>query len=145
MRVLNSYYKVTYYTRSSHIAIFCFEDESHINQFFSLFKSFELDAVKLVAHLKIFRLFMKGKFDAFLKWSSYKKSSKWNSRPVYCSQLYGNSNLAIKCRNYTNFAFSLPFECLQMLKVYIYVHQIQNWRNAIWVKKEFFSLHIAIQ
>ena len=37
----------------------------------------------LVAHLQIFRLFMKGKFD------TYVKSSKLNSRPVYCSRLYG--------------------------------------------------------
>ena len=97
----------------------------------------------LVAYLRIFRLVNTRKFDASLLWPLF-KSSKWNSRPLYYSQLYGNSNLAIKCRNYTNFAFSLPFECLQTLIVYTYVHQIQNWRNAIWVKKEFFSLHIAI-
>ena len=46
MRVLNSEYKGTYYTRSSHNAIFGSEEESHINQIFSLFKSSELDTVK---------------------------------------------------------------------------------------------------
>ena len=38
---------------------------------------------QLAAHARIFRLFMKGKFDAFGQ-----KSSKLNSRPVYCLRLY---------------------------------------------------------
>ena len=44
---------------------------------------------RLVAHSRIFRLFMKGKFDTYVLWPLAKKSSKLNSRPVYCSRLYG--------------------------------------------------------
>ena len=40
----------------------------------------------LVAHPSIFKLFMKGKFDAYVYCP---KSSKFNSKPDYCSQLYG--------------------------------------------------------
>ena len=38
----------------------------------------------LVPHLRIFRLFMKGKLDAYVLWPLAQKSSKLNSRPVYC-------------------------------------------------------------
>ena len=43
---------------------------------------------QLVAHSRIFRLSMKGKLDAYVLWPLAKKSSKLNSRPVYCSRLY---------------------------------------------------------
>ena len=44
---------------------------------------------RLVAHPSIFRLFMKGKFDAYVSTVTFvTKSSKLNSRPVYCSKLY---------------------------------------------------------
>ena len=44
----------------------------------------------LVAGPRIFRLFMKGKFDPYVLCVTFgQKSSKLNSRPVYCSQLYG--------------------------------------------------------
>ena len=41
---------------------------------------------RLVAHFQISRRLMNGKFDAYVLWP---KSSKLNSRPVYCSRLYG--------------------------------------------------------
>ena len=44
---------------------------------------------RLVAHLMIFRRLMKRKFDAYVVWPLAKKVPKLNSRPVYCSRLYG--------------------------------------------------------
>ena len=39
---------------------------------------------------RIFRLFMKGKFDTYLCTVTFgSKSPKLNSRPVYCSRIYG--------------------------------------------------------
>ena len=43
----------------------------------------------LVAHFRIFRLFMKGKFHAYVLWPFGKKSSKLNSWQVYYFWLYG--------------------------------------------------------
>ena len=43
---------------------------------------------RLVARPRIFRLFMKGKFDPYVLWP-LSKSPKLNSRPVYCPRLYG--------------------------------------------------------
>ena len=43
---------------------------------------------QLVAHFWFFRLFMKGKFDAYVSGTFGQKSSKLNSRPVYCLRLY---------------------------------------------------------
>ena len=46
----------------------------------------------LVAHSRIFKLFMKGKFDAYVQCTAVtfgQTSPKLNSRPVYCSRLYG--------------------------------------------------------
>ena len=49
---------------------------------------------RLVAHLRIFRLLMKGKFDAYVLCVTFgHKSSKLNSRPVDCSRLYGICSL----------------------------------------------------
>ena len=45
---------------------------------------------RLVARPSIFRMFMKGKFDAYLCTVTFgQKFPKLNSRPFYCSQLYG--------------------------------------------------------
>ena len=43
---------------------------------------------RLVAHPRIFRRLMKGKFDPYVLWPLAKKFQNWiNSRPFYCSRL----------------------------------------------------------
>ena len=46
---------------------------------------------RLVAHSRIFRLFMKGKFDAYVLWPLTKSFQNLivDRRPVYCWRLYG--------------------------------------------------------
>ena len=39
-----------------------------------------------VAHSRIFRLFMKGKYDACVLWPLYKRVKNWIEAPVYCSK-----------------------------------------------------------
>ena len=47
---------------------------------------------RLVAHVRVFRPFMNEKFDAYQKTVTFgQNSSKLNSRPVYCSRVYGKS------------------------------------------------------
>ena len=41
----------------------------------------------LVAHPRIFRLFMRGKFDGHVPWTYGQRGSKLNISPFYCSQL----------------------------------------------------------
>ena len=48
---------------------------------------------RLVARPRIFRLFMKGKFDPYVLWPLDLDLGPLNSRPVYCSRLYGISRL----------------------------------------------------
>ena len=44
---------------------------------------------RFVAHPRIFRLFMKRNFDAYILWPLDKKAQNWiSSRPVYFSRLY---------------------------------------------------------
>ena len=43
----------------------------------------------LVAHLRIFRLFMKGEIWCLCTVTFWQKGPKLNSSPVYCSRLYG--------------------------------------------------------
>ena len=55
---------------------------------------------RLVAHFQIFRRLMKGKFDAYVVCVTFgQKVPKLNSRPVYCSQLYGTLNNHCCCPN----------------------------------------------
>ena len=59
----------------------------------------------LVADFRIFRLFMKGKFDAYVP--LWPKDFKLNSRPAYCSRLY--FTVWLNCSsNLKNFANSQP-------------------------------------
>ena len=116
---------------------------------------------RLVAHLTIFRLFMKGKFDAFGQ-----KSSKLNSRLVYSSQLYGrfvqvwpNQNILIetKFRGFPLPALLVlcelekPCYCFNHNEL-ITLHNIENWgrwkSQFFWVshfdfffQKNYFLLH----
>ena len=57
----------------------------------------------IVAHSRIFRLFMKGKFDAYLLWPLAKKFqlySIWNTGPTYhLSGLNWNQHFVLKTKN----------------------------------------------
>ena len=54
---------------------------------------------RLVAHLRIFRLFVMGKIDAYVHTVTFgQKSSKLKSRPVYCSRLYDISHDKVELR-----------------------------------------------
>ena len=50
---------------------------------------------RLVARPRIFRPFMKGKFDPYVLWPLAFDHWPLNSRPVYCSRLYGRSCLPL--------------------------------------------------
>ena len=52
---------------------------------------------RLVARPRIFWLLMKGKFDPCVLWPLAWDLWPLNSRPVYCSRLYGNSICAFNC------------------------------------------------
>ena len=64
---------------------------------------------RLVAHFQIFRRLMKGKFDAYVLCTFGKKVPKLNSRPVYCSRLYGTYKKTTSVRILPNFGTKTYF------------------------------------
>ena len=95
LQILSGLYSDARSEQRTLTAQFCNNDglSSKIEIIYKYHKVARSTLSKLVAHLRIFRLLMKGKFDAYVLCVTFgQKSSKLNSRPVYCSQLYG------KCR-----------------------------------------------
>ena len=60
----------------------------------------------LITHSRIFKLFMKGKFDTYVLQPLEKRGSKLYSRLVYCSLHYGSCimNCVVKCYKLTPIA-----------------------------------------
>ena len=81
---------------------------------------------QLVAHSRIFRLFMKWKFDADVLWPLAKRVQNWiHSRPVYCSQLYST----FFTFGYISIVVHLKFEFQISHSVPI------NWYNSFFFRK----------
>ena len=63
---------------------------------------------RLVARPEIFRLFIKGKFDPYVLWPLAFGLWPLNSRPVYCSRLYGRLQAALHTMLRNGTFFEIP-------------------------------------
>ena len=81
----------------------------------------------LVAHPSIIRIFMKGKFDTYVLGS---KSSKLNSRPVYCCRLYSKVEIFLDQKEV---AFLSPSKIYENLNFSIVHFKNSNFCKLCWL------------
>ena len=94
---------------------------------------------RLVAHPKVFRLFMKGKFDPYVLWPLALDLWPLNSRPVYCSRLYGNWLLPVFIEVFVEIYFT--YNGLDLC-FFFFCHSVPNG-SQLRVGRDSISLLVA--